>query len=118
MSFDDDHCDFCGAYCDPIGASIARVVEEKLWCGWCRGGRDFLWGHVSTGDIILLRDQRQIDYNGSIKEKERYQNRSPEEENKLYLHVLNLSEEIANLKKVLHDRGLNPDTSFKDLDVT
>ena len=51
MSLNDDTCDFCGNYCDPIGNDAAKAVlvddGPKMWCGFCYAGADAQWGELS-----------------------------------------------------------------------
>lgn len=35
MSFQDDECDFCGSYMDPIGCDTKQYVGTEAWCGGC-----------------------------------------------------------------------------------
>lgn len=40
MSINDDLCDFCGTFIDPIGGDGARARGYKLWCGRCTATDD------------------------------------------------------------------------------
>ena len=55
MSYEDDLCDFCGTYIDPIGGDGSRVLHDRrYWCGQCREGRNATWGHLTNAELNML----------------------------------------------------------------
>lgn len=50
-----DTCEFCGAYCDPIGADTARFgADGLLWCGQCDQGLVVRLGHLDDAALERL----------------------------------------------------------------
>ncbi len=57
MSFQDDTCDFCKQYMDPIGCDTKQIVTDKYWCGQCNISASFSEGMSESERKIAAFDE-------------------------------------------------------------
>lgn len=75
MTLNNDTCDFCGEYVDPIGGDMAiatwyrygglfdDIPRDELWCGGCRGGRRMVdyYNRKLEFKLAMLDFKRELD---------------------------------------------------------
>src|SRR3989338_1886897 len=101
MSHQDDTCDFCNRYVDPMGGDTSRVLDDhRYWCGQCREGRYALYGHMSDEEI-----RTQIaHYEKLLRENPIWPDLEDSDDFKTHLKKIDAQDRIAHLKELLKER--------------